>query len=89
MARQDCEVYGVHGGGGAEQGSEAFLRRGMRYATGSGVEHDLVAAHKWLNIAAIRGNPQALRHRREIAAEMTQDQIDDALRQARAWLAVG
>ncbi len=86
MARQDCEIYGVDGGGSNAQGSEAFLRLGIQYATGSGVEHDLVAAHKWLNIAAIRGNHQALRHRREIAAEMSKDQIDEALRQARAWL---
>jgi len=86
MARQDCEIYDVQGGGSSAQGSEAFLRRGMEYATGSGFDHDLVAAHKWLNIAAVRGHPDALRHRREIAAEMSQAQIDEALRQARAWL---
>ncbi len=86
MARQDCENYGVDGGGSNAQTSEGLLRLGMQYATGSGVEPDLVAAHKWLNIAAIRGNPDALRHRREIAAEMTKAEIDEALRQARAWL---
>jgi uncharacterized protein len=89
MARQDCEIYGVHGGGSSARGSEAFLRLGIQHATGSGVEHDLVAAHMWLNIAAIRGNTDALRHRREIAAEMTKAEIDEALRQARAWLNPG
>ncbi len=86
MARQDCEIYGVDGGGSNAQTSDAFLRLGMQYATGSEVEPDLVTAHKWLNIAAIRGNQAALRHRREIAAEMTKAEIDEALRRARAWL---
>jgi len=86
MARQDYETYGVQGGGSNAQTSDAFLSLGIQYATGSGVEHDLITAHKWLNIAAIRGNRQALRHRREIAAEMTKAEIDEALRQARAWL---
>jgi uncharacterized protein len=86
MARQDCEIYNVDGGGSNAQTSDAFLRLGMQYATGSEVEPDLVTAHKWLNIAAIRGSQAALRHRREIAAEMTKAEIDEALRQARAWL---
>ncbi len=86
MARQDYETYSVNGAGGGAQDSDAFLSLGIQYATGKGVEHDLVAAHKWLNIAAIRGNRQALQHRREIAAEMTQEQIAAALKQARAWL---
>ncbi len=86
MARQDCEVYSGGSGSINAQGGEAFLRLGIRYATGSGVEADLVTAHKWLNIAAIQGNLEALRHRREIAAEMTKSQIDEALRRARAWL---
>lgn len=86
MARQDYETYGISGAGGSAPGGDAFLSLGIQYATGSGVEHDLVTAHKWFNIAAIRGSAQALRHRRDIAAEMTKDQIDEALRQARAWL---
>lgn len=86
MARQDYETCGVHGAGSNARGSEAFLQLGIQYATGNGVAHDLIAAHKWLNIAAIHGNQQALRHRREIAGEMTKAQIDEALRQARAWL---
>ncbi len=86
MARQDHQNYTVQGAGGAARESDAFLSLGIQYATGSGVAHDLVEAHKWLNIAAIRGNLQALQHRREIAAEMTQEQIAAALKQARAWL---
>lgn len=86
MARQDYQTYTVNGDGSGAQDSDGFLSLGIRYATGSGVEHNLVTAHKWLNIAAIRGNRQALQYRREIAAEMSQDQIDSALREARSWL---
>jgi len=86
MARQDYQTYSVNGAGSGAQNSDAFLSLGIQYATGSGVKHDLVTAHKWLNIAALSGNRQALQYRREIAAEMTQDQIDSALHQARTWL---
>ncbi len=85
MARHDNESSTVHGGGGSAQASDAFLRLGIQYATGNGVAHDLVAAHKWLNIAAIRGNCDALRYRREIAEEMTKTQLGKALKEARAW----
>jgi len=86
MARQDNETYDLQGSGSNAQSSDALLNLGIQYATGSEVGHDLVAAHKWLNIAAIRGNRRALQYRREIAAEMTKDEIAEALRQARAWL---
>jgi len=86
MARQSCDTETVQGGTSSTNSSEAFLRLGIQYATGGDGEPDLIAAHKWLNIAAICGNRQALQYRRDIAAEMTQDQIDRALKQARAWL---
>jgi uncharacterized protein len=57
---------------------------GMRYASGDAV--DLVAAHKWFNLAAMRGNKEAARLRREIAAEMSPAQIAAAQRAARDWL---
>lgn len=86
MARQDYENFVEQGAGASGQNSEAFLNLGMQYATGRDVPHDLVTAHKWLNIAAISGNTRALAHRREIAKEMTPGEIAEALRQARAWL---
>src|SRR5262245_33406190 len=57
---------------------------GMRYANGDAV--DLVAAHKWFNLAAMRGNQEAVRLRREIAAEMSPEEISAAQRAARDWL---
>ena len=50
-------------------------------------ELDLVSAHKWFNLAAMRGNDDAKRYRVEIAHEMSKTQIADAQRQAREWLA--
>jgi len=63
-----------------------MLAFGMKYATGEDGEPDLVAAHKWFNLAAMRGNQDAIRLRREIAAEMTTQEITTAQRAAREWI---
>jgi TPR repeat protein len=59
---------------------------GMLYAIGRDVPQDLVAAHKWFNLAAMRGNAEARSRRAEVALEMTAAEIADAQREARAWL---
>jgi TPR repeat protein len=61
---------------------------GMMYCLGREVEQDYVAAHKWLNIAALRGSIEARCHRREISRKMTAGQIAEAQRQARAWVSI-
>lgn len=66
--------------------SDALYKLGLLYSTGQGVPLDHVAAHKWFNLAAMAGNPIARKWRREIAEEMTPDQIAEAQRQAREWL---
>ena len=43
-------------------------------------------AHKWFNIAALRGHPDAARLRREIAEQMADAEIGCAQRAARDWL---
>ena len=58
----------------------------MMYSTGSSVPADYVAAHKWFNLAAMRGNAEATRLRREIAEQMSEEEISAAQRAARAWL---
>ncbi|MCB1436873.1 MAG: hypothetical protein KDJ46_06835 [Rhodobiaceae bacterium] len=65
---------------------EAFLRLGMAYSAGEDGETDLVSAHKWFNLAAMKGHVHALRYRREIAQEMSEAQIAEAQRAAREWL---
>ncbi len=47
----------------------------------------LVSAHKWFNLAAMRGNADAKRYRMEIAHEMSRAEIAEAQRQAREWMA--
>jgi len=59
---------------------------GMIYSAGAGVAVDLVQAHKWFNIAAMRGNRDAARLRREIAEQMSDSEIGCAQRAARDWL---
>lgn len=65
---------------------DMFYDLGMMYSTGRSVPVDLVAAHKWFNIAAVRGNSEAIRLRREIAAEMSGAEVATAQRAARDWL---
>ena len=74
---------------GTNAGSDVFFELGMMYATGRSVPIDLVTAHKWFNIAALKGNEEAIRLRREIAAEMSDGDIAAAQRAARDWLRTG
>lgn len=67
--------------------AEACLALGMMYAAGRSVPVDLVAAHKWLNVAAARGCRAAAAHRAEIAHDMSADEVATALREARLFLA--
>jgi len=66
---------------------DALFRLGMRHAADSATPDDRMAAHKWFNIAAMRGNAEAARLRREIAAEMSPAEIAAAQRAARNWVA--
>lgn len=66
---------------------DALYNLGLMYSTGRGVDVDLVTAHKWFNLAAIKGSVPARTCRAELAAEMTPTEIAEAQRQAREWLA--
>ncbi len=59
---------------------------GTRYSTGRDVEQDLIAAHKWFNLAAMMGHEEARISRAELASEMSAADVAEAQRQARAWL---
>ena len=58
----------------------------MMYSVGRSVPVDFVSAHKWFNLAAMRGKSEAVRLRREIAEQMSAAEIAEAQRAARAWL---
>lgn len=66
--------------------AEALLNMGLSYSTGRDVETDLVAAHKWFNLAALKGSNRARSYRMEIAAELSRKELRSAQRQAREWL---
>jgi hypothetical protein len=68
-----------------ESADEMFLL-GMLYSSGREIPADLVTAHKWFNLAAMKGYAEAVRLRREIAAEMQDAEIGQAQRAARDWL---
>jgi TPR repeat protein len=69
-----------------EASADTFFELGMMYSVGRGVAIDYVTAHKWFNLAAMRGNQEAVRLRQEIAAQMSDAEIGAAQRAARAWL---
>ncbi len=66
--------------------AQKFFRLGLMYSTGETVPTDMVAAHKWFNIAGMRGSSEAVRRRCEIAEEMSSAEIAAAQRAARDWL---
>ena len=83
MARLDFSAGDVAQGAVAP---DALFQLGLMYCTGREVDVDLIAAHKWFNLAAMRGNQEAKRYRLEISQEMTKAQIAAAQRSAREWL---
>ena len=66
--------------------ADALYNLGLAYSTGQGVSVDYVAAHKWFNLAALKGNSDAASRRQEIAGELSTGQIAEAQRAAREWL---
>ena len=63
-----------------------LLQLGLSCTVGITAPVDLVAAHKWFNVAAMLGNAEATRLRHEIAAQMSCAEITAAQRAARAWI---
>jgi len=72
----------------AAQGDiSAYYDLGVAYSTGShGVDCDLIEAHKWFNLAALKGRVDAIALRREVAGLMSDVEIAMAQREARAWM---
>ena len=68
--------------------TEALYNLGLAYSTGQGVVQDYVAAHKWFNLAAMRGSDVAKNWRNQIAGEMNAGQIAQAQKLAREWLKI-
>jgi TPR repeat protein len=60
---------------------------GLMYYIGEGVPQELAQAHMWYNIADALGGERAQEERDIVASRMTRDQIFEAQRMAREWMA--
>ena len=65
---------------------DMLFERGLYWASGRSGVVNLVAAHKWFNLAALKGRTDAISMRREIAEMMSEGEIAMAQREARAWM---
>ena len=65
---------------------DVLFERGLYWASGRSGVVNLVAAHKWFNLAALKGRADAIQQRREVAAIMSEVEIAMAQREARAWM---
>ena len=65
---------------------DVLFERGLYWASGRSGVVNLVAAHKWFNLAALKGRVDAIPMRREIAELMSEAEIATAQREARAWM---
>ena len=86
MARFEMFEGGAGGTGGATAKADVLFELGMMYATGRDCDVDIVAAHKWFNIAAIKGSERAAEARSELSASMSNMEIARSLREAREWM---
>jgi TPR repeat protein len=66
---------------------DALFQLGLMYCAGRDVDVDIITAHKWFNLAAMRGNIEARRYRAELAETMSRAEITRAQRLAREWMA--
>ena len=72
----------------ADQGhADAQTNLGVMYAQGRGVPQDDVQAHMWSNLAAANGHEEAKGLRDIAAGWMTGEQIAEAQKLAREWMA--
>ncbi|MEL6436351.1 MAG: sel1 repeat family protein [Pseudomonadota bacterium] len=85
MARLDINSADMAALGG-DASADILFEMGLAAATGRDRDVDLIEAHKWFNIAAIKGSPRAAALRSEIAETMSKAELARALREARQWM---
>ena len=86
MARFEILDSNVAPLGEGPAAGDVLFELGMMYSIGRDMPIDLVSAHKWFNLAAMKGNSDAIRLRREVADQMSDAEIALAQRAARDWL---
>ena len=88
MSCMDIDALTQYENAAKEGRADALYNLGLAYSTGQGVGVDYVAAHKWFNLAALRGSEEAKSWRAQISHEMVPSQIAEAQRLAREWLSI-
>jgi uncharacterized protein len=78
---RDIVEYAAEGGA-----PDALFELGLMYASGREVPQDFITAHKWFNLAALRGNGEAKHYRLDLSREMSKADIARAQRMAREWM---
>ena len=72
----------------AEQGeAKAQSNLGVLYANGDGIPEDNVLAYMWWKLAAAQGHEVAKKNKGIISGRMTKEQIAEAQKLSREWLA--
>ena len=65
---------------------EELYQAGLECAAGIDAEVDLVAAHKWFNLAASKGHEEARIQRQEVSDLLSSEDVKVALSAARDWM---
>lgn len=86
MARFEMNSAEIAGMGAQAVSADVFFQMGLDRSIGRDGDVDRVAAHMWFNLAATRGNRDAVSRRQEMAAEMNAVEIAEAQRLAREWI---
>ncbi|MEM8538439.1 MAG: hypothetical protein AAGF56_11345 [Pseudomonadota bacterium] len=88
MARRDTASFAFDDTVGAMGGNtaESLFELGLQYASGRGVELNYIEAHKWFNLATLKGHREARQYRAELAGEMPRRDVAMAQARARSWL---
>lgn len=86
MARMDLSTRDYIESAALGGQPDALFELGLMYCSGRDVSLDLVEAHKWFNLAAMRGNEEAKHYRLELSREMSKADVAKAQKLAREWL---
>ena len=86
MAYADVQLEAPEAQLTKDASADELYRIGLIYSEGMDVAVDLVAAHKWFNLAATRGHREGKLCRQEMADMMSADDIVKAQKAAREWM---
>jgi TPR repeat protein len=82
LLRNDPELVEQIRDKALQDNRHAMYALGLVYAEGRGVDEDLIEAWAWLTLAVMRGDKDAEQLRFVVAAQMQQDQFEEAERRA-------